>query len=242
MIVSHSRKFIFVHLHKCAGTSLTQALRPYLSSNDLVIAGSQRSGDVIAGDLAQLQSQLHKHSPAERISQALGDAVWNSYFSFAFVRHPLDRLVSLYEFFNRVLVNNPLLPDPANREPVCNIPDQPPWNWPGMRALLSTGDFAGFIRSEFLAREQGASRQTRSLTDKSGDLLVDFVGKVENIADDWPKICAQLGIKATLSVENRSARRFADLRKYWSREDLEFAARKYREDFELFGYSIDDIF
>ena len=117
---------------------------------------------------------------------------------------------------------------------------KPPWCWPGMQALLSTNDFAGFIRSEFLESEQGALPQARSLTDQSGELLVDFVGKVESISDDWQKLCTRLGVQAELPHVNRSEKRFEDVREYWTDDDLDFVAKKYREDFELFGYQLDE--
>ena len=39
MIVSHSRRFVFVHLHKTAGTSVKQALRPHLAAGDFMTPG-----------------------------------------------------------------------------------------------------------------------------------------------------------------------------------------------------------
>jgi hypothetical protein len=42
MIISHSRKFIFIHIHKTAGESISEALRPYLSGRDLLLGTSLR--------------------------------------------------------------------------------------------------------------------------------------------------------------------------------------------------------
>lgn len=247
MIICHSRKFIFVHLHKCAGTSLTDALRPFLSDGDLTICGRDDPSQS-SGELATSTSELRKHSTALQISRAVGEETWSSYFKFAFVRHPLDRLVSLYEFFNRVHGNvtssesamRAGLFSRKHRQP--KYPEQPPWTWAGMKAFLGTNDFSGFIRSDDLAKAQGAMPQTRSLTDRSGKLIVDFVGKVENIVDDWRKLCDQLGIETSqISHTNQSQRRFDDLLRYWNKEDLDFVREKYRADFELFSYSTDDV-
>lgn len=248
MIISKSRKFIFVHLHKCAGTSVTVALQPFLSMDDLVVGRPGFTGKLVSNDLMPLSISLRKHSSAEDISVAVGDAIWRSYFKFAFVRHPVDRLVSLYEFLMRVRSNNEpnqgfkknLLSWMRNRD-LTRYPDQPPWNWLSMHALLTTDDFSGFIRSEYLANAQDAKPQTRSLTDGTGNLLVDFVGKVENMRDDWHHLCDQLGIQAPLLNENKSDRKFAELGKYLKTDDLEFVTQKYRSDFDLFGYSPNDI-
>jgi chondroitin 4-sulfotransferase 11 len=225
-----------------------EALEPFLSSSDVVIYG----GEHAAQSSQEPESSafcLRKHSTAEEIAGAVGEATWNSYFKFSFVRHPLDRLVSLYEFFNRVRRSNAVQPGmvkrlflstQANSRP--SYPDHQPWNWKGMQALLTTSDFSGFIRSDFLSEAQGAMPQTRSLTDKSGNLLVDFVGKVENIADDWQTICGKFGIQSTLSRANQSKRTHDDLRRYWNKDDLKFVVDKYRADFELFAYSPDEVF
>lgn len=246
MIICHSRKFIFVHLHKCAGTSLTDALKPFLSLDDLVICGGQDATKT-SRTSESLPTALRKHSTALQISEAVGKETWNSYFKFGFVRHPLDRLVSLYEFFNRVHRNNTTPPGIAKRrilfsrkKPRTKYPDQWPWNWAGMQAFLTTNDFSGFIRSDHLAKAQGAMPQVRSLTGRSENLLVDFVGKVENIVDDWRKVCVQLGIpQERLSHTNQSERQHDDFRSYWKKEDLDFVLEKYAADFEVFSYSTD---
>ncbi len=243
MIVCHSHKFIFVHLHKTAGTSVKEAIQPHLRGNDIVVgADIQAQSSSSKSDHSLLL--LNKHSPAQRIRRAVGMETWNSYFKFSYVRHPFDRLVSLYEFFNRVRRNNPIRPGilkrlvsfgQTNTDP--NHPDKPPWSWKGMQALLTTNDFSGFIRSELLSKAQGAKPQARSLSLKSGELLVDFVGKVENISEDWEKVCDQIGIRPTLPHANQSKRQFENLRNYWDQDSLRFAFEKYREDFDMFGYT-----
>ena len=157
MIISNSRKFIFAHLHKCAGTSLTEALRPYLTSDDLVLGGSESGESFGSEELQHLSTRLAKHSTASKIYQAVGDRIWNSYFTFGIVRHPLDRLVSLYEFLNRVRRNNEPKHGFINgvfsrnrQKSLQRYPDAPPWNWKSMQALLSTDNFSGFLRSDLL--------------------------------------------------------------------------------------------
>ena len=247
MIVCHRHRFIFVHLHKTAGTSVSQALLPHLSKRDVVI-GVPKHGSTLPQGLDDSLQLLSKHSTAQHISEAVGEETWNSYFKFTFVRHPFDRLVSLYEFFNRVRRNNTIRPGILNRifsmartHHPMNDPNKPPWTWKGMQALLTTTDFSGFIRSEHLANAQGARSQAQSLTDSSGKLMVDFVGKVENISADWQTICDELGIQQTLSHANSSERQFENILRYWNKDNVRFASEKYREDFELFGYSPVDI-
>ena len=48
MIISHKHKFIFIHINKCGGSSVTRALMPYLGPNDLVLGGVKEADDAEA--------------------------------------------------------------------------------------------------------------------------------------------------------------------------------------------------
>ncbi len=192
--------------------SIRRALEPCLSSYDLAIPSRGKDGFESNSRVVELSGiELRKHSTAEKIKLAIGEETWNDYFKFTFVRHPTHRLVSLYEFLERIRrKHEPALHDgkkffsTSRSKPKLVYPDQPPWNWLGMQALLTTEDFSQFIRSEYLHRAQDARPQRQSLADRQGKLLVDFVGKVENLADDWNRIRTRLGCQSSLSRENKS--------------------------------------
>lgn len=246
MIVCHRRQFIFVHLHKTGGTSVKEAFQPHLSEGDVIISAGRQT-QAGTDQPSDLSNQLSKHSNARRIAEVLGSEIWDAYFKFSFVRHPLDRLVSLYEFFRRVRQNNSKKPGflhrylKLGRQTSAGDPSHAPWSWPGMQALVTTNSFSQFIRSEFLSKDQGAQPQARSLTDRSGKLMVDFVGKFERMSEDWQKVCDRVGINSKLPHRNQSDRRFENVKRYWNQDDLEFATKKYREDLLLFGYHPDEI-
>ena len=241
MIVSRSRKFVFVHLHKTAGTSIKAALMPHLSSNDVVV-GMEASVHQNSNSPNCPLRQLNKHSSAERICQEMGADTWDDYYKFSFVRHPLDRLVSLYEFLNRVKRNHEASQGLLSRLTSFILPNskkdstQAPWSWNSMKALTSTTNFSQFIRSEYLEHAQDAKPQSTLLSNQDGKLMVDFVGKFENLTDDWRKVCDQLHVPGTLTHENQSKRRFNNLKDYWTDLDLRFAIEKYHQDFQMFGY------
>lgn len=70
MIINHNYKFIFVHIHKTAGTSIKEAL--------LKLDGSS------------MLAYHHTHLSWIDYSR------YNDYYKFCFVRNPWDRLVSWY--------------------------------------------------------------------------------------------------------------------------------------------------
>lgn len=74
MVISHSHKFIFIHLPKNAGTSMFHLLQKYTDAK-----------------------RNNRHSGAITSKKIVGDKIWNEYFKFAVVRNPLSRL---YSWFN----------------------------------------------------------------------------------------------------------------------------------------------
>ena len=144
MIISHSRKFIFIHIHKTAGKSISEALRPYLSGRDLLLGTSPRGE--LNNAYYNLKYRLQKHSGARKVRTFVGDATWNDYLKFSFVRDPFDRLRSLYFYFDRMLARRR---EPHLRNALLWLPGtgfRDPLKWPGMQAFLETDNFSGFIR------------------------------------------------------------------------------------------------
>ena len=90
-MISHSLKCIFVHIPKCAGSSVNQQLK---------LKSIGFSG----------------HAPASCHSEYLKD-----YFSFTFVRNPYDRIASAYKYFqalkegHRWYKRNSIISNAANK-------------------------------------------------------------------------------------------------------------------------------
>jgi hypothetical protein len=80
MHISQSKKFVFVHNPKTAGLSTLKALG--FSDNPP-------------------SSALYHIRPAEA-RERIFQLTWSDYFSFAFVRNPWDRMVSLYEYHRSI--------------------------------------------------------------------------------------------------------------------------------------------
>lgn len=81
MIISPSRRFIFIHVVKAGGTSVTNSLRPFLP-------------------VAERATTHHKHIWASQLRPLIAD--YDDYFSFGFVRNPWDRLVSNFFWWQQV--------------------------------------------------------------------------------------------------------------------------------------------
>jgi len=72
---------------------------------------------------------------------------------------------------------------------------------------------------------------------ESGDMLVDFVGRYETLAEDFDAVCDRIGIECALPHINRS--RHGDFREYYTPETRALVEEVYKADIELFGYRFD---
>lgn len=229
MILSHSRAFVFVHVHKTAGEAVTAALAPHLGRGDVVL------GTTTAGKVANLVypklKAIKKHSSALRLRDFCGEAVWDAYFTFAFVRDPVDRIRSLYDYTGKMLERRR---ERSLRNLVLGLPGASgadPLRWPGTRAYLETTSFSEFIRHPaFRSREQW-----RSVCDEDGRPLVDFIGRFERLEADFAHVSERLGL-GPLSIEKRNASQGAPKAAVVSPEDRDHLLALHRRDFEIFGY------
>lgn len=71
------------------------------------------------------------------------------------------------------------------------------------------------------------------LRDASGDLMVDFVGRVETISDDIKHIEEEIGTPINLAHTNKSVHRH--YRDEYCAERCDFVTRHFKEDIETFG-------
>jgi hypothetical protein len=236
MIISHSRKFVFIHIHKTAGESISEALVPFLGRGD-VLLGTTFRGE-IANAWYDHRHGLQKHSGVRKAKGYLGDA-WDDYLKFSFVRDPFDRLRSLYFYFERMLARRR---EKSLRNALLWLPGtdfRDPLKWPGMKAFLETDDFSGFLRHPaFSTNIMGARPQSSLLSDRPGNLAVDFVGKFETLAEDFATLADRLGLEGA-GLGHRNASRNREITPDPSEAaDRALVAERYAEDYALFGYPL----
>ena len=237
MIISLNRRFVFVHIHKCAGTSVEMALGKMLRHNDLVF-GSTKSGEKNQ-EFFKKAIGLNKHSTAAEARGWMGEDMWGKCFKFAFVRHPVDRLLSLYSYAHKLAEGTPMTPEEKTRfDRDGTLPDHPPYRYKAVRAALKSQSFSDFALHPLTWQDAGSQPQWESVCDPQGRLIVDFIGKVETIEQDWARLTTQLAIEAELEVRNASGGRGTS---QLSAEALEMVRDRYSRDFELFGYSSEPV-
>lgn len=198
-------KLIFVHIQKTGGNSVSDALA---------------------------QSVVHptKHFTAAELRSVAGEDVWKSYFKFAFVRNPWDRLVSWWSMIERLRA-------PFDQGKKLNAFQT--------LVLTKTRSFEEFVRmSETVDDEDGRKSVHRNqidyLVDHKGDIILDFVGRFEYLERDLNYALAnRIGRNIELPHLNASIRQHYS--RYYSRELAEEVARIYDRDIQAFEYRFDDI-
>jgi len=164
--------------------------------------------------------KYHKHAKAATVREVLGPA-WNKCFKFAFIRNPWELMVSSYHWW---LTYAEIFP--ALHKDVAQIREM--------------GSFSVFIRSEFggsMLNEHHGRDLTEWISD-GNEIIVDFVGRYENLDEDWSKVCRELQIRAlSLGRENQVARQ--DYRVFYDDESRELVANRFARTIELFGYRFD---
>jgi hypothetical protein len=188
-----ARKCIFVHVPKCAGLSMTEAL----------------FGDK-GGAHASLEDYLH----------VFGARWTDQAFKFAFVRDPLTRTVSAFDFLRRGGLNRW---DSAFAET-------------HLARFADVNDFAlhGLGDPEIMQYVH-FREQVSFLTDpRTGRVGVDFIGRFERIDEDFAEICARIGVEAPLVERNRRAK--ADAAPVLTDAASVRIAEIYRHDCATFGY------
>lgn len=95
------RKFIFVHVPKTAGVSMTTALEgnivPFEQDLDLRASILDTSFDIVNN----YQGTLFWHITADDLIKYYGEAYVRDYYSFGFIRNPWDWLVSMYSYIRQ---------------------------------------------------------------------------------------------------------------------------------------------
>lgn len=174
MIFSAYRRFCFVHIPKTGGTSIATAYEPHMLFIDVMLGGT------LLGEHVQVSYRrrfnLHKHSGARAIAAATGRDRFDDVFSFAIVRDPADRMVSLYRWLRGLTKGEHPLLEPA-------------------RALA----FAPFAE---VARGNVTSQAAHVKID--GKVAVSRLYRFDDIDAAWTEVCDRIGIVATLGVANAS--------------------------------------
>ena len=217
MILNHQHRFLFIHVPKAAGTTITRALSPLTTFRDLEIGGT-KYGEAIQERFAS-RFDLRKHSTGKVLRNKCPGHVWRRFFVFAFVRNPYARAYSVYRFLQR-------------------------WKDGPHHQTVSAQDFTEFLASEDVreGRVEIARPQVHWLCDR-GSVLggVDFVGRVENFAQDFGFVLSVIHRQPTTWDQGRHdniSTKKGEWQKHMTPEAQALIEDLYAEDFATWAYPL----
>jgi len=207
MLISDSHEFIFLRVRKVASTSMKVILLPLCIPEPEGRLAHIKSRARLEWDYHKYVSRAHDDIRA--VQRRMPADKFDRYFKFAFVRNPWERLVSEYEF---------ILKSPAHGRHV---------------RVKKLGSFEQFIHMQIKRRD---AYQINMLCDRQGKLLMDFVGKLENLQDDWQTVCDRIGIPCQTLPYKKVIKR-ENFKSYYNDETRQLVARHWAREIELFEYS-----
>lgn len=206
MLVSDSHRFIFVHIRKAAGSSIRDTLEP------LSIEKPRDPWSKVKSRFLRVEKDYHnyafrQHDDINVAKRLMPPELFTSYFKFAFVRNPWDRLVSEYEFIRR-------RPDHGRHSKVIKM------------------EFDQYILYQ---NKRFDAHQINMLADRNGVLLMDFIGRFENLQEDWNYVTDRLGI-TNKELTHRKKAGITNYDAYYTPETRALVAELWKKDIEAFGY------
>lgn len=150
--------------------------------------------------------------------QALDPKKYDNYFKFAFVRNPWSKLYSAYNYLVK-----------QNKE----------FPYGKYRWLNKYGSFQEFCLSglsqNLVEDDIFFYKQVSYVQNLNGEVDTDFIGKFENLENDFQFVCEKLQVDASLPIIGKTG-----VKQYYTeaynQQMIDIVAKLYSDDIDTFGY------
>lgn len=226
-IVHDDHEFVYFVVQKVACTSIKTAIEPLFEfraspgRGDGVQDGSKRDG--IHRRFDRSRFQIREAKLLKRL-----DRRYRNYLKFGFVRNPWDRLVSCY--FNKFRRGGPGLGLPDD--------DIDIELYPGM-------SFAEFVEAVHAIPDESSNphfkaQHTVFCPAGDGKLLADYVGRFENLSEDFDHVMREIGVAGEIRLPHKlrsASREGRSYAEFYDDRLKKLVHERFRNDVEMFGYS-----
>ena len=157
----------------------------------------------------------YNHYTAIELRDSVGKDVFNRLLTFCVVRNPWDKVAS--EFTFRVLTRQNDLTESALFS-----------DW--VRATYSEKD------PRYYDWPRMFMPQLDWITDENGEIIVDFIGRYENLQDDFADICNSLNIRDIRLPHENASRANPSYRHLYDEQTKRIVERCFQKDIEMWRY------
>ncbi len=212
MIISPGRRYVFVHIPKTGGTSLSLALEDRAMKDDILI-GDTPKAKRRKHRLKDLNAagRLWKHAGLADVEGIVDPA---AYFVFTLVRNPWDRVVSYYHWLREQSFDHSAVRLAKAKTFSAFLND------PQTQAALQANDYTSYVR------------------DRAGVVHCQLFARLEHLTTDLDPFWEHVGFRCALGRANASVRK-ADWRSYYTPDDAALVAEVCSPDIARFGYRFD---
>ena len=229
MIISLEPAFVFVHVPKTGGRSISRALQRFVPD----------TGDIRPDIFDPFKKQALEANPdhqglfgpahfaaAHLRDNVTGREFWQKALTFAIVRNPWDRLVS---FFSWLQHSN-------TRETRQYFKDH--YTFHDYLRWLNDHQDPWLNENYGYAWQPGRQSQVSYVTDETG-IIVDFIGRFESLQEEFNFLCNKLGIPCVILTRAHQTRALAQHQQYakwFTLKDRELISPMIKEDTTFFKY------
>ena len=214
-MISHKHKCIFIHIPKCAGTTIKYMMFP-----DEHVDWHKADYEKIHGWCPKRKFFM-QHATSKQLveTELISEEHWNSYYKFTFVRNPWDRAVSDYFW---------LMNDQKVKDSFKNY-------------ILKKGRFHKYLHDKEMLYYRGDHLELQTnFFDINGEFKMDFIGNFENFNHDLNKIKEALKILNKENLHINKSKNKNHYSSYFSTELKETFDTIYKNDIEKLKYTYDN--
>ena len=195
--------------------------KPFLDTRTLFVHIPKTAGIAIGHGV--YGRHTGNHTTIAEYQMAFSRQEFTAMFTFTFVRNPWDRLLSAYQFMKKGGRNE------GDRQ----------WSADHLASFTNFEAFVlGWVNPENVLKGIHFTPQHHFLTNPGSDrIMVDFVGRFENLQADWDALQTKVKVTSTLEPVNVNRSADDDHRQHYTPKMVERVRQVYAKDIALFGYS-----
>ena len=221
-MISHDKRCIFVHIPKTAGTSI-EKMFGHFTELERGMQDHRTVRELLSVRPSELWSVFRREGSVQMLREVRGvlrypermmKNEFDSYYKFAIVRNPWARVLSWYKNIMRDDIHK------KNRN---------------VREDLSFEDF--LIEHSWHTELRP---QLAWLTDREGNIAVDYVGRFEALQEAVDEIAKNLKME-NLKLPHLLDGGRSDYREQYTDTAAELVSKRYSAEIAEFGYSYDEV-